>query len=294
MRTRLAAVALLAAPLLPADLPAQQLASPFGTVSQRVDSTVMTVEYYRPSMRGRAIFGRLVRWGDLWTPGANWATTLEVNRDVVLEGQPLPAGKYSLWMIPGPDSWIVTLSRAARRFHVQKPGPEDEQLRVTVRPDSGPPVELLAFSFPEVTREGATLLFSWAATRIPLHLQIRSSRPAILAAHPWAGYAGVYELRGTDGSGPVRYEVIERGNGLWVRTVPEAVEEGLDTEFDLVPASGDSFHPHQYKNGRVVGLEADELIVFRFEGAQASGFEVRGIAEDKVLGRAVRIARPAP
>ena len=290
MSARLAAAGLLAIPLFPVVLTAQQLASPFGSVSQRVDSTVMTVEYYRPSLRGRAIFGRLVPWGVLWTPGANWATTLELNRDVVLEDQPLPAGKYSLWMIPGPDSWVVTLSRAARRFHVQRPGPEDEQLRVTVRPDSGAPVELLTFSFPEATREGATLQFSWAATRIPLHFQIRSSRPAILAAHPWSSYAGVYELRGVgDSSGPaVRFEVSERGNGLWVRTGPEAVEEGLDTEFDLVPAGGDSFHPHQYKNGRVVGLEADELIVFFFEAGRASGFEVRGLAEDKLLGRAVR------
>jgi hypothetical protein len=274
---------------------AQQLASPFGTVSQRIDSTTMTMEYYRPSARGRAIFGRLVRWGEMWTPGANWATTLEVNRDVRIEGQLLPGGKYSVWVIPGPDSWIVTLSRAARRFHTQR-AVQEEQLRVTVRPDSGPHVEVLTFSFPEVTREGATLQLAWANTVVPIRLQIGSAQPAIVAAHPWSSYAGVYELRelGDGGSAgkPFRYEVIERGNGLWVRTGPEAVEVGLDPEFDLVPAGGDQFHPRQYKNGKLVGVEADELVVFHLEGARATGFEIRGIAEAKVLARAIRSPRP--
>jgi len=267
----------------------QALASPFGTVSQRVDSTTITIEYYRPSARGRRIFGGVVRWGELWTPGANWATTLEVNRDVLIEGQPLPRGKYSLWMIPalGPDSWTVVLSRTARRFHVMRPDPRDDQLRIRVAPDSAPHLEVLSFSFPVVTRGGTTLAFQWAGTVVPLRLEIRSSRPAITAGHPWSSYAGVYELRDAADSTapPIRYEIIARGSGLWVRTTAEAVEPGLDPEFDLLPAGGDDFHPRQYKNGKLVGDEMDELIVFRFDGTRATGFEVRGIAEDKVLGR---------
>lgn len=275
---------------------AQSLASPFGTVSQRVDSTTITVEYYRPSARGRTIFGRVVRWGELWTPGANWATTLEVNRDVLIEGRALPIGKYSVWMIPAmqPDSWTVVLSRAARRFHVVRPVPADDQLRFRVAADSAPHIEMLSFSFPVVTRTGTTLAFHWAGTVVSLRVEIRSLRPAIAAAHQWSSYAGVYELRDAANSAapPLRYEIIERGGGLWVRTTEEAVELGLDPEFDLLPAGGDTFHPRQYKNGKLVGDEMDELIVFHFDGADATGFEVRGIAEDKVLARALR-ARPS-
>lgn len=293
---RFAAIALLPAILPSAAIRAQSLASPFGTVSQRVDSTTITVEYYRPSARGRTIFGGIVRWGALWTPGANWATTLEVSRDVRIEGKPLPRGKYSVWMIPAvrPDSWTVILSRAARRFHVVHPDPKDEELRFRVAADSVPPLEMLTFSFPVVTRTGATLAFQWAGTLAVVRLEIQSSRPAIVAAHAWSGYAGTYEVRpGNDSTAPpVRYEVIERGNGLWVRTTEEAVEEGLDPEFDLLPAGGDDFHPRQYKNGKLVGDELDELIVFHFDGARATWFEIRGIAEDKVLARGTRPRSP--
>ena len=282
--------------LLPGSLGAQFRASPFGTVSQQIDSTTITVEYYRPSVRGRVIFGRLVKWGEVWTPGANWATTLELSRDVRIAGQPLPAGKYSVWMIPAqtPDSWTVVLNRTARRFHVMRPDPKEDQLRFRVAADSGSHLEMLTFSFPVVTRTGATLAFQWAGTVVPLRLDIVSSRPAIAAAHPWSAYAGVYELRWTGDAGrrPVRYEVIDRGSGLWVRTTPEAVEPGLDTEFDLLPAGRDNFHPRQYKSGKLIGEETDELITFHLEGARATGFELRGIAEDKVLARATRVSRP--
>jgi len=266
----------------PRAVEAQGLASPFGTVSQRVDSTTISLEYYRPSVRGRAIFGSLIRWGRLWTPGANWATTLEVNHDVTIEGLPLPAGKYSIWMLPGPDSFVVTLSRAARRFHVQHPGPEDEQLRFGVRPDSIAPVELLAFAFPEVTPDGATLRFQWADRSVPMRIQVHA-RAEIVAAHPLGSYAGVYTIDG------MRYEIILEGTRLRVKADKGAVEEGLDAEFDLVPAGGDGFHQRQYKNGVLVGTEMDELLTFQFEGGRATGFEIRGVAENKVLARATRV-----
>jgi len=289
----LGVIALVALALPTGAAPAQSLASPFGTVSQKVDSTTVTVEYYRPSVRGRAIFGGLVRWGAVWTPGANWATTLEVDRDIRIQGQPLPRGKYSVWMIPAakPDSWTVILNRAARRFHVVRPESKEDQLRFKVPADSAPHLELLSFGFPEVTRSGATLAFHWAGTRVPIHLEILASRPAIGSAHPASSYVGVYELRDVSDSKapPIRYEVIERGNELWVRTTAGAVEEGLDPEFALLPAGGDSFHPRQYKHGKLVGDEMDELIEFHLDSGKATGFEVRGIAEAKVLARGTRV-----
>jgi hypothetical protein len=301
LRHAVVATPALVVPLLATPLPrpaeAQALASPRGTVTQLVDSTTMTVEYYRPSVRGRAIFGRLIPWGEMWTPGANWATTIEVDGHVRIQGQALPRGTYSLWMIPSPELWTVVLSRAARRFHVLRPGAADEQLRFTVRPDTGPHVEMLTFSFPEVTRRGATLRMQWARTVVPIALELASSRVTPTAARPNASYVGTYMLRGVDSAGsdatspPIRYEVVDRGTGLWVRTTRDAVEPGLDPEFDLEPMGGDEFHPRQYHNGALVGVEADEVIVFYFDGAHATGFSIRGIAERRVLARARR-ARP--
>ncbi len=289
-----AATALLTAVLPNATASAQALASPLATISQKVDSTTITVEYYRPSARGRAIFGRLIPWGSTWTPGANWATTLEVDRDVRIDGHPLPRGKYSVWMIPAakPDPWTVVLNRSARRFHVVRPDPKDDELRFRVSADSSPHVEVLTFSFPVVTRTGATLAFQWAETLVPIRMEIQSSRRPIVAAHPWSSYAGVYELRGPQDppTAPgIRYEIIERAGGLWVRTTKEAVEPGLDPEFDLLPVGDDDFHPRQYKNRTLIGDELDEVITFQFERDRVIGFEVRGVAEEKVLARGTRV-----
>jgi len=233
----------------------------------------------------------------MWTPGANWATTLEVDRDVRIEGQPLPRGKYSMWMIPAVkrEPWTVVLSRSARRFHVARPDAKDDQLRFRVSADSATHVEMLTFSFPLVTRTGGTLAFQWAETVVPMRLEVQSARPPVVAAHPWSSYVGLYELRAAQdpATAPgIRYEIIERGGGLWVRTTADAVEPGLDTEFDLMPSGGDDFHPRQYKHGALIGDEMDEVITFQFAGERATGFEIRGIAEDKILSRAIRVRQP--
>jgi hypothetical protein len=290
--SRFALLALAASTASTACLHAQGLASPFGSVTQKVDSTTITVSYYRPSVRGRNIFGVLVRWGVTWTPGANWATTFDIDHDVSFEGRRLPKGKYSMWMIPAdrPDSWTVILNRSAQRFHTQKPDPSDDQLRLKLPVDSAPHFELLTFSFPVVSHTGATLEFHWAGTVLPMRIEFGITQGGT-AAHPWSSYVGSYELRDArDPAGKAfRYDITERGNALWVHTTPDVVEEGLDVEFDLAPAGGDSFHPREYKNGKLVGTELDELISFKLAGNRATGFEIRGIAEAKLLGRGTRV-----
>src|SRR5690242_822682 len=81
--------------------------SQHGTVSQQVADTKITIEYNRPVARGRELFGKLVPWGRVWTPGADQATTISVSTAVKVNGQQLPAGTYSLWTVPNPDKWTV-------------------------------------------------------------------------------------------------------------------------------------------------------------------------------------------
>jgi hypothetical protein len=86
-------------------------ASEVGSMSQIIDGTKISMEYSRPRARGRdPLFGgRVVHWNEVWTPGANWATTLEASKDVTLNGQRVPKGKYSVW--------LVVRQNAERRRH---------------------------------------------------------------------------------------------------------------------------------------------------------------------------------
>ena len=82
-------------------------ASPSSTLKQSVGLTDVTVEYSRPSMRGRTIFGDLVPYGKLWRTGANKNTTLEFSTDVTIDGQALKAGTYAIFTKPGESSWEI-------------------------------------------------------------------------------------------------------------------------------------------------------------------------------------------
>src|SRR5580765_2933957 len=84
-----------------------------GTITQNVALTTITVSYGRPVARGRPLFGQLVPWDSVWHPGADSATRVVFDHDVLLEGHALKAGEYSLWLIPREHApWTLILSRA--------------------------------------------------------------------------------------------------------------------------------------------------------------------------------------
>ena len=179
MRHRLLAAALFATIIAPSAACAQIRASEHSTLTQRVSTTTITIDGDRPVARGRKLFGDggVVRWGEVWTPGANWATTIEVDRDVTVDGKALPKGKYSLWLTPkaSPAAWSLAFSRDVKRFHTRPPGAADEQLRLDVKPDSSPMhMETLAWYFPVVGPDLTTLRMHWGTTIVPLRIRTKS------------------------------------------------------------------------------------------------------------------------
>lgn len=81
--------------------------SPEDTVVYQEESLELEVFYNRPFKKERVIFGELVPYGEVWRTGANEATTFNTNQDLLVDGSILPTGKYTLWTIPGEDSWKV-------------------------------------------------------------------------------------------------------------------------------------------------------------------------------------------
>jgi hypothetical protein len=158
---------------LPAAAPAQGF--PFSqraAVTQNVAHTEFSIIYGRPVARGRELFGKLVPWDTVWHPGADSATRLVVSRDVVVEGKPLAAGEYSLWIIPRQRAaWTVIFSKAARVFHQPYPGASNDALRLDVAPDSASHMETMAFYFPLVLRDDAVLRLHWGTTTLPVRIK---------------------------------------------------------------------------------------------------------------------------
>ncbi|MCY4073845.1 MAG: DUF2911 domain-containing protein [Acidobacteria bacterium] len=147
-------------------------ASQSGSVWQEVANTSITVTYDRPVARGRELFGGIVAFGEIWNPGANDATAIAVSRDVTINGNALPAGKYSLWAIPDPNRWTMIFSREADVYHTPYPGEEHDALRLMVSPRLGEHMETLALYFAAVEKKDAELRLHWGDTYVPLSITV--------------------------------------------------------------------------------------------------------------------------
>ena len=109
-------------------------ASPPAKASGKVGTTQVMIDYSQPSAKGREIYGSLVPYGQLWRTGANEATTFEVNQDVLIEGQPLAAGKYALFTIPGEKEWTVIFNKNANQSGTGSYDESLDALRFKVKP----------------------------------------------------------------------------------------------------------------------------------------------------------------
>src|SRR5262245_33768580 len=109
--------------------------SPGASVKERVGVTAISIDYSRPSVRERKIFGGLVPFGQVWRTGANAATKITFGTDVKLGGTPVPAGSYALFTIPGEAEWTVILSKVVDgQWGSYAYNPKDDQTRVTAKP----------------------------------------------------------------------------------------------------------------------------------------------------------------
>lgn len=160
-----AAVALMVAAPCAAPRVARAQMYPFSqraTMTQHVAFTTVTLSYGRPVARGRALFGALVPWDSIWHPGADSATRVGFDHDVVVDGHPLRAGEYSLWLIPRAHApWTLIFNRAAHVFHKPYTYASTEVLRVDLAPERASHVETLTIDFPLVLRDSAQLRIHW-------------------------------------------------------------------------------------------------------------------------------------
>lgn len=163
-----AAASLLLAP--PAT--AQPRPSQHGAVSQTVNETTITLEYDRPVARARDLFGWLIEWDVIWTPGANRATWIEANTPFTFQGRDLPAGRYGVWTIPHENEpWEIILVDDWDTSHTFFSF-ETEVARVRASPIEGQHMETLAFYFAVVGPYETELRLHWGTTAVPIRIQV--------------------------------------------------------------------------------------------------------------------------
>ena len=169
--------------------------SPLGMVSQRVGLTDVAIEYSRPGVKGRTIFGDLVAFGKTWRTGANSNTKVTFSSDVTIDGQTLKAGSYGLYSVPNKDSWEVMFYTESDKNGV--PGDWDDSkvaAKTTVNVQALPMnVETFTISINDVTSTSAVLGILWEKTyvavtfEVPTDEMVSATIDAVMAATPKAG-----------------------------------------------------------------------------------------------------------
>jgi hypothetical protein len=147
-------------------------ASPSAKIIQKVGLTDVTVDYSRPSTKGRKIFGELVPYGEVWRTGANAATVFSFSTDVIIGGETVPGGSYALYAIPGKNEWVLILSKNTKLWGAIGYNPTEDQLRFNVKPSkTSKKYETFEIAFNNFTDNSAVVSMKWEYARVDFKIQ---------------------------------------------------------------------------------------------------------------------------
>lgn len=267
-------------------------ASQKATVTQTVGVTEITITYSRPGVKGRKIWGDppagaaagtatlddssarakdapIVPYGHVWRTGANEATTFAVTDDVMINGQKLAAGTYSLHTIPGKDEWTVIFNSDAGQWGSFSYDEKKDVLRVKAQPQpAGDNQEWLSFGIPEVTPNTAKIVLRWEKVVVPFTVEVpnlealvRSKVDAAIAANP------------TDWRIPLQVAGLYAGDDKWdeaLRWADQSIKvketfQNLATKASLLYQAGRKDEAIALGEKAVAQGKADKVDTTRFE-----------------------------
>lgn len=157
---------------LSTNVQAQSLKTPAGSPLQTIKQTFalsdITVEYCRPSAKGRVVFGDVVPFGKIWRTGANGSTKITFGDDVTIEGKALKAGTYALYTLPNKDSWdIMFYNDTKLGGNVSEYKTENEVLRIKAMPKStSDKTETFTIEFANITPTSVNIDLVWEKIRV--------------------------------------------------------------------------------------------------------------------------------
>jgi len=156
--------------------------SPNASVSQTIGITEVTLHYSRPGVKGRAIWGGLVPYDQVWRTGANENTTISFSTPVKIEGHDLPAGLYGLQTIPTAGEWTVIFSKDAQLWGAFDYKPEHDALRVQVKPAPAELQERMGFEITDLTDTSARVVLRWEKLQVPFKVEVDTPKLVAEAA----------------------------------------------------------------------------------------------------------------
>jgi Protein of unknown function (DUF2911) len=171
--------------------------SQHAVLTQRIGITDITINYHRPMVNKRKIWGGVVPYGQVWRAGANENTTIKFTDPVTIEGKPLAKGSYGLHMVPGENEWIVIFSKNSTSWGSFTYDQGEDALRVTVKPQTTDFHEALTYNFDDVNPDSSVVTLRWDKVAVPfkvgvntheivtanLHNQLRG-----LSQYTWEGW----------------------------------------------------------------------------------------------------------
>lgn len=173
-----------------------------GSVMQTIGVTDVTIKYSRPGVKGRKIWGDavadakgeatldnqntrpagapIVPFGHIWRTGANEATQFTVTDDVLINGQPLAAGSYSLHTIPGKDEWTIVFNDTENQWGSFNYDQTKDKLRVKAKPQAAEHQEWLAFEIEPTADNAAQVNIRWEKVSVPFTVEVKDQNGLIL------------------------------------------------------------------------------------------------------------------
>ncbi|HEX8286915.1 MAG TPA: DUF2911 domain-containing protein [Pyrinomonadaceae bacterium] len=142
------------------------------SISQVIGDATVSIVYHRPNIKGRPVWGELVPLGKVWRTGANENTTFEVSRDVTVNGQPLPAGKYGLHTIPNQNEWTIIFSKVNNEWGSFTYDEKKDALRVTAKPVPTDFHETMAIEFENIRLNAADAAIIWEKVKVPFTIDV--------------------------------------------------------------------------------------------------------------------------
>lgn len=152
-------------------------ASPSASLTQTIGLTDIAIEYSRPSMKGREIFGKLLPYGEVWRTGANATTKFTTDKALQIGGKELPAGTYSLYTIPGKSEWDVVFYTDDSNPLLNELDDSKIALRTLAETEEIPmAIETFTISIDDITPVEAVLGLMWENTYVAVPFKVDTDK----------------------------------------------------------------------------------------------------------------------